>query len=158
MAAPVASTRGVPAGTKLKDGYSTKIAFATALTIAFWEKTVQPPGYDGGEPIENTTMHNTLWRTLRSRALLTATPHTVKAAYDPNCYSGIQSLINVETTVTCSFPDGATLAFYGFLQKFEPDAHEEGKMPEATVTVVPTNWDPVNQVEAGPTLTPHSGT
>jgi hypothetical protein len=158
MAAPVTTTRGSPAGQKLKDGFSTKIAFASNPTIEFWEKTVQPAGMDGGEPIDQTTMHNIAWRFTRPRALKTLTVHTTKAAYDPDFIPDIFALINREDSVTDIFPDGSTLAFYGFLQKIEFDQNEEGKQPECTVTIVPTNYDYVNNVEAAPVFVPAAGT
>lgn len=158
MAAPTPTARGTPSGIKLKDGYQSLITFAASTTISLWEKTVTPPGLDGGEPVVQTTMHNTQWRTMAPRALITMTPHTFTAAYDPAVYSSILSLLNVETTVTVTFKDGSTLAFYGFLQKFEPAAMSEGTQPEATVTICPTNFDYVNKVEAAPVLTSVSGT
>jgi hypothetical protein len=150
MAAPTPTARGTPSGIKLKDGYQSLITFAASTTISLWEKTVQPPGLDGGDPV--------VQRTMAPRALITMTPHTFTAAYDPAVYSSILSLLNVETTVTVTFKDGSTLAFYGFLQKFEPAAMSEGTQPEATVTICPTNFDYVNKVEAAPVLTSVSGT
>lgn len=160
MAAPVATTRGTPAGIMLKDGYKSLITFARLTTASFWEKTVQPVGIDGGEPIEQTTMHNSAWRTTAPRSLMTLTPFTVKAAYDPNFLntSQVQSLINQPDTITQRFADGTTIAFYGYLQKFEPAEMSEGAQPEATLTIVPTNFDHVNKVEAGPVITSVSGT
>lgn len=158
MAAPVPSVRQTPVGIKLKDGFSTKITFAADPDVSFWEKTVKPPGIDGGDPIEQTTMHSIAWRQMAPRQLRTLTESTTKVAYDPAVYSQIVALINVETTVTVTFPDGSTLAFYGFLQKFEMDDLQEGTQPEATVTLTPTNFDPVNHVEAAPVLTSVPGT
>lgn len=158
MAAPAASVRSQPAGIKLKDGYKTVITFAADVDIEFWEKTVKPPGIDGGDHIEQTTMHNTSWRTMAPRSLRTLTESTTKAAYDPVLYTSILALINLETTVTVRFPDGSTLAFYGYLQKFEPDDLAEGTQPEATITITPTNFDPVNHVEASPVLVAVAGT
>lgn len=158
MAAPATTVRQTPAGIKLDDGYSTKIAFAADPDVSFWEKTVQPPGIDGGDAIETTTMHNTTWRTMASRALKTLTEASCTAAYDPNVYNNILSLINVETSVTVHFPDGSTLAFYGFLKTFEVNEHTEGEQPEATITITPTNYDPTNKVEEAPVLTSVAGT
>ncbi len=159
MAAPATTVRGTPAGIKLDEGFPTKIAFSRLPTASFWEKTVQPPGVDGGEPVETTTMHNLVWRTQNPRVLKTLMPHTTKVAYDPNWYNQIVStLINQAGSVTVRFPDGSTLDYFGYLQKFEADQIEEGKQPEATVTIVPTNWDPVNHVESAPVLTSVSGT
>lgn len=158
MAAPTPSARQTPAGIKLEDGHSTLIAFAADPDVSFWEKTVKPPGIDGGEAIETTTMHNTNWRTMVSRQLKTLTPCSGKAAYDPNVVNNLNDLINVQTTITIHFPDTSTLAFYGFLQSVEFDEMSEGTQPELSYTIVPTNYDPVNKVEAGPVLTSAEGT
>lgn len=158
MSAPATTARQTPAGIKLDDGYQTKIAFAADPDVSFWEKTVKPPGLDGGSPIDTTTMHNTTWRTMAARALITLTESTVNAAYDPNVYNNILALINVEGAITVRFPDGSTLSFFGFLQKFEPNDNAEGEMPMAAVTITPTNYDPVGKVEAAPVLTSVAGT
>lgn len=158
MAAPTPTPRVTPLGIYLDDGFSTKITFAADTDVALWEKTVTPPGIDGGDPIETVTMHNLIWRPKRPRQLKTLTDCTFTAAYDPVIYTQIVALCNVETTITVTFPDGTTVAFYGFLQKVEPGELTEGEFPELTATIVPTNWDPVNHVEAGPALASVAGT
>lgn len=159
MVAPVAALLDHdPAGITLKDGYQTLITIAADPDISFWEKTVQPPGLDGGDPIDTTTMHNSTWRTLSPRALITLTECTLTVAYDPDAYNQIQDVLNTETTFTVTFPDGSTLAFFGFLRLFEPQSAEEGAQPEANITIQPTNYDPVNKVEAGPVLFDVEGT
>ena len=158
MAAPTPTVRVTPTGIKLKDGFRTLITFAADTDVEFYEKGVKPPGIDGGDAIPQTTMHNTAWRTMAPRQLKTLTESSVTCAYDPLVYTSILNLINVETTVTVTFADGSTLAFYGFLQKFEPGELKEGEQPEATVTITPTNFDPTNKVEAAPVLTNVVGT
>ncbi len=159
MAAPATTVRIAPAGIKLDEGFSTKIAFARAPSVSLWEKTVQPPGIDGGESVETTTMHNTAWRTMNARVLKTLTPMTFKAAYDPNVYNTIlNDLVNRNGSITVRFSDGSTLDFYGYLQKFEPAEIQEGAQPEANCTIVPTNYDPAGKVEASPVLTSIAGT
>jgi hypothetical protein len=158
MAAPALSARSTPSGILLPDGYQTLISFTANTSVSFWEKTVKPPGVDGGDPIQETTMHNTAWRTMAPRALKTLTESTCVCAYDPNLYNQIVSLINVRTSITVHFPDGSTLVFYGFLQKFEPSEMKEGDQPEATVTICPTNYDPSAHAEASPVLTSVAGT
>jgi hypothetical protein len=158
MTAPAPTVRGTPLGIKLPDGYQALVTFAVDTDISLWEKEVTPPGIDGGEPIDTTTMHNTVWRTTGPRSLSTLTPMTFTAAYDPDVYDEILAIRNVETTVTVTFADGSTLAFYGYLQKFDPGPLAEGTPPEATVTVVPTNYDPVAHTEEGPIMTEVSGT
>lgn len=157
-AAPAPTTRQAPAGIKLKDGFSTKITFARVPAIRFWEKTVKAAGIDGGDSVPQTTMHNLAWRTFAPRQLKTLTEMTTKVAYDPYVYTDILSLINVEDTITVRFPDGSTLAFYGYLKMFEPEELVEGTQPEASITIVPTNFDPANKVEASPVLTSVEGT
>lgn len=158
MTAPVATARVTPDGIKLDDGYQTLVTFAADPNVRLWEKAVTPPGIDGGDAIETTTMHNTTWRTMAPRALRTLTQHTFTAAYDPAIYTQILSLINVRTTITVTFPDTSTLAFYGFLQLFEPGEMTEGEQPEATVTITPTNYDPAAATEEAPVLNSAEGT
>jgi hypothetical protein len=158
MAAPTPTARISPTGIKLKDGYQALITFAVDPDCALWEKTVKPPGIDGGDPIEQTTMHNITWRTRAPRSLKTLTEGSFKAAYDPICYTQLLTIVNVETTITVEFADGSTVAFYGFLQNFDPDELVEGTQPEATCTICPTNFDHVNKVEAGPALSSVVGT
>jgi len=159
MTAPASTTRSTPSGKYLDDGYSTKIAFARDADVEFWEKTVKPPGYDGGDAIDTTTMHNVTYRTFAARALKTLTESSLNVAYDPAVYTSIlNNLINQEGSITVHFPDGSKLDFYGYLRTFEPADNAEGEFPEATINITPTNWDPVNDVEAAPVLTSVSGT
>lgn len=156
--APSAGTRSTPTGIKLDDGHRTLVAFAANPAISFWEKTIKPPGLDGMDEIDTTTMHNVRWRTNAPRQLVKMTTFTMVAAYDPNLYNTILTLLNIETTVTVIYPDGSTLAFYGYLRTFEPNELKEGEQPEATITVVPTNQDPTTGAEESPVLTSASGT
>ncbi len=159
MAAPATTARGTPAGKMLKDGYRTVIASSLLPTVSIWEKSVKPPGLDGGEAIPQTTMHNVAWRTFAARSLKDLTPITFKGSYDPNCVNQLMSLVNDDSgSWTVTFRDLSTLDFFGYLQKFEPDELVEGTQPEATVTIMPTNWDRTNGVEAAPVLTSVSGT
>jgi|SRR6185503_17184699 len=158
MSAPVATPRGAPSGIKLKEGHAIKHTFGRNATIELWEKGVKPPSVDGGEPVDQTTQHNVTYETMAPRTLIKNGPVTFKCAYDPSIYTTIMNHVNVEDTCTETFPDGSTLAYFGFLQKFEPDDVEIGKQPEATVTIIVTNWDYVGKVEAGPVMTSVAGT
>lgn len=152
--APTPVARTDPAGTKLDDGYRTLVAFTADPDASFWEKSITPPGMDGGDEIDTTTMHNDTYRTKAPRALVTMTPFSMTVAYDPALYTSILTLINIPTTVTVHYPNGGSLAFYGYLRAFEPDALVEGTQPEATITVVPTNQDPTTGDEEDPVYTP----
>ncbi len=143
MTPPTPSARGTPNGRRLGDGYQTVVAFASNPTAAFWEKSINPPGVEGDAPNDTTTMLNTNWRTRSPRHLKTLTDFSMTALYDPKIITLLVTQINKPDTVTIHFPDGSTLAFYGFLKAFKPGTLEEGKIPEATVDVCCTNQDPV---------------
>lgn len=158
MASPPFTPRQQPTGFKMGDGYRTVIAMANAPAISFWEKSVKPFGYDGGEPIDTTTMLNNRWRTFQPRALITATPITGKAGFDPEVLLTIQAQINVQQAFTTWFPTDDAWAFWGFLYKFDVEEQEEGKFPMANFEIRPTNWDPIRLVEAGPAIQNRTGT
>ncbi len=157
MAAPTPTARGTPGGIKLRDGFSSKITFATAPTVALWEKTVKPPGMDGGDSVPQTTMHNTVYKTKAPQQLKELTDSEFTAAYDPICYTTLLSLINVLTVITVAFPDGSSLAFFGYLQKFIPGELKMGEQPEAQCTIVATNMD-TSVAEQSPVETDVAGT
>lgn len=157
MAAPVATARGTPSGLKLKDGYQSMITFASAPTIGLWEKTVKPPGMDGGDKIDTTTMFNNDLRTYEPRQLVTMTPGGATCAYDPGALTTILNLINRKDTITVRFTDGSTWSFFGFLKSFAPGDLAEGAMPEATVEIEPTNVD-ATDIERLPTVVSVTGT
>lgn len=140
----------------LRDGHSTTISL-TGAGVTFWEKTVQPPGLEGGEPIDTTNMRNTVWRTSAPRRLKTATPCEATVSYDPTTYTSIREAINVNQQITVTFPDGGTIAFYGFLKTFTPEALQEGQEPSARITIIPTNTD-TDGAESAPVITGGSGT
>lgn len=135
------TARGTPGGTVLDDGFSTLVTFATDTEVELWEKTVKPPGVDGGEPISTSTMHNTKYHTSALRTLMKLTDGSFTCAYDPAVYTAIVALINVDDTITITFPDATHVSFYGGLTKFEPSEHQEGEQPEASCTFVINSYD-----------------
>jgi len=131
--------RGTPSGDYLRDGYQSLVAIGADTNIKLWEKQVTPPGVEGGDAIDITTMWNYDWRTFAPRSLKTLTEMTFTAAYDPAVYDEIVAAINVNDENTVYFPDGSSITFWGYLKNFTPGANAEGAQPEATVTIVPTN-------------------
>jgi len=159
MAAPAPTARATPGGIALRDGHSTLLTCALDDDIEFWEKEVQPIGFDGGDAVDTTTMHNTTVRTKASRTLIDVTEATTNAAYDPGVLDSILAILNVETTWTITFPDGSTWAFFGYLRVANPQSVAEGAQPEIAINIQPTNTDPANGwVEAVPFLTNVAGT
>lgn len=158
MTAPVATIRQQPVGRQLPKGYQTLITFASSPTIAFWEQEVTPPGLDGGDSTDTTNQFSDTWVTKSPGTLVELTDMSVKVGYDPKVIVNVASLINVTTTVTIRFPDGSTIAAYGYLKSFAPGALTRSGFPDATITIVFTNMDPVTCVEEGPVYTAGSGT
>ena len=158
MSAPADTTRIESSGIKMKDGYQSLIAPAADSNIAFWEMDTGLPGLDGGDAIDNTTQHNATYRTKRARALITMTEFTVTAAYDPDLYNEILAILNVEGAWTVTFPDLSTVSFFAWLRLFNPAGLVEGTMPECTITIEPSNWDPVANAEEALVLTSVAGT
>jgi len=156
---PSATARGNPhtADIPLFDGYSTKITLALNDDIAFYEKSVTPPGLEGGDPIDTTTMHNVTWRTKAPRSLVELEAFTLTVGYDPILYTEILAAINRRDTITVTFSDGSTIAFYGFVQNFKPNDCAEEAMPDASITIVPTNQTSAG-IETAPVVVEVAGT
>lgn len=141
MAAPTPDTRQSPTGIKLIDGYQSLITFSTEPAINLWEKQVTPPPVEGGEPIDQTTMHNIRWRSQAPRSLINLGQSQMVVAYDPGALTAIIEMINLVQTITVAFSDGSTIAFYGWLRSFTPAALVEGTQPEATCIIEPGDQD-----------------
>lgn len=126
----------------LTDGYQTLISFSIAITVNFKEKDVMPPGLDGNGEIDTTTMRNSRWRTKQPKHLVTADDMKVTVQYDPIIYQTVvNTLLNQNGTIIVSFPDGSTLEFWGWVDKFIPAALKEGEFPLADITIHPSNQD-----------------
>ncbi len=158
MAAPTPSARSTPVGRKAPDGYRTTISFSKFLTVAVWEKDVKPPGIDGGEPIDTTTMLNDLWRTMAPRQLKKLEPISANCAYDPDDYPRLISMCLEEQVCTVRMPNGGTIAFYCYINKVDPQDNKEGEQPMISLSIIPTNEDPSDRTEQGPVYTPAAGT
>ena len=140
------------------DGMRTVISL-TGAGVTFFEKSVTPPGIDGGDANDTTTMRNSVWRTRAPRKLVTMTPLTAKVAYDPALYNTILAQINLNQQISVTFLQGGTyagilaggtLTFWGFLRSFTPDDNTEGAQPTATITIEPSNMN-ASGVETAPT-------
>lgn len=158
MGVPVTTVRVDPVGRRLEDGYRSLITFAADPNVSLWERTVKPPGIDGGDSIDTSTMHNDVWRTKASRALKELTDAGMECGYDPVVYDQIVALCNVETSITILFSNNDTLAFFGYLKSADTNDLAEGEFPTLTCVVVCTNTDPADGSEAGPNYITAAGT
>lgn len=158
MAAPTATARQTPVGRKLENGKTIKITFSADPDVSLFEISITPPGADGGDPIDTTTQWNVAKRTKSPRNLHDTTDGAAVCAYDPNVLSQLYAMINVPQTITYLYWDGSTEYHYGYLRSFAKNEMSEGNMPTMNVTIVHTNWDHVNDVEAEPGVTSVAGT
>lgn len=124
----------------LTDGFSTIINMPQA-GITLFEKEVTPPAVDGGGPNDTTTMRNTNWRTKQPKRLKTLSEMKGKVAYDPAFYNTVVANVNVNQALSVRFSDGSRIGFWGWIDKFTPDAIKEGEQPTAEITIQCSNQD-----------------
>jgi hypothetical protein len=158
MSAPAATVRQAPTGIWLDSGHSTKITLANNPSISFWEKTVTPPGFDAGDAIDTTNMHNVRYVSKAPQPLIDMTDISGTCSYDPGVLTQIEAIMGIHTTVTVTHPDGTTWAQYGFLKSFTPQENSRNNQPMANYTIVITNYDRTGHVTAGPTVVSVAGT
>lgn len=138
---------------RLDDGFSTTITLENLPTVKLFETEVKPPGYDAGGPIDTTTMRNTAYRTAAPKKLKSLSNMTSTVAYATEALGELWSQIGVNQIITVHFSDHSTIAFYGWIDKFEPGQHKEGAQPTATLTIQPSMRNNQDEEEA-PVYTP----
>lgn len=161
MADPVAAARVDPFGVgkrPLHNGFSSFISFSADPDVGLFERAVQPPGIDGGDPIDVTTMFNDRVRPKAARHLVEGTSARMRVGYDPDDLVAIEDLINAEGSVTLTFPNGTQMVFWGWLKSFTPQEYEDGVFPEAECEIVFGNWDPNNCIETNFIISQSNGT
>ena len=131
------------------DGFSTIITLGGDPVLTLVEVAITPPDEDTGGPIDVTNMRQIQWRTAVPKKLVSMNPFTFTAAYDPKAYGRFVSVMKKNQNITVTFPDGNTMQFLGYYDKFKPNQNKEGERPTAEVTVVPTNLANAG-VEVGP--------
>jgi hypothetical protein len=142
---------------RITDGFSTIISFADFATVKFYEAEVTPPGMDAGGPNDTTTMRNTTYRTRQPKKLKSLSSMTLVAQYDSAVFAtsgsgSVWAMIGKNQLITVTWPDGATFAFWGWLDKFIPNQIKEGEPPTATVTIEPSNMN-ASFAETAPVFT-----
>lgn len=125
----------------LQDGFSTVFNFSLVPAISLWERRVKPPAIDGGGPIEEATMYSESWRVRSPKSLATLTEMTATCAYRVQAYS--EFFVNMQQIgiMTVTFPDGSTLVFHAWLDKFDPQELVEGESPNVVITIFPSMQD-----------------
>lgn len=154
--APV--TRVTPVGDRLKKGYRSTIAFELDPDVSIWEIEVTPPGLDGGEMIDTTTMFNTTFETMEPNTLMKVTDGGMRVAFDPVCYDQLFALINQKGIITTKFSNGDSISDYGILRTFQPDGMVRNGMPTANCVISYTNTHPTTGAEVAPDYITSAGT
>lgn len=139
--------------TPLRDGFSTLISLTNLPGIAIFERETTPPPLDGGGPIESASMRATAWRQKDPKTLKGMGSMTLTVMYSTGAYAAIAGQINQNQSITLTWPDGATLRFYGFIDKFAPSGHSEGNLPTAQMTIEVTFRHPTTGAEVAPIFT-----
>ena len=127
-----------PSGNMLTDGFSTIISCTANPSIKMWEMEVDPPSIEGGGGKQVSTMRNTAWHTMAPNVLKKLGEGGAKVGFDPAVYSQIVALINVNTSWTITYPDGATEVFLGWMDSFKRNTFTEGEVPTADVVFIPS--------------------
>lgn len=138
---------------RLDDGFSTIFTLENAPTIKLYERDVTPPSLGNGGPIETTTMRNIAWRTSAPKQLKTAGQITAICAYATSVIPVLQEQLGINQRITVTFPDGATMMFWGWMDAFTPAQMAEGTQPTANVVFHPSNRD-TDGAEVAPLYTP----
>lgn len=132
----------------MEDGFATKIDFTgLGAGTTFFAQTVTPPPMTAGGANDVTSMENTQWRTKASKKLIDMGDVQATGFYSASLYSSLVSQLTVNQEITITFPletgetTAATLVVYGWLDAFEPQAHEEGSAPQANITIIISNRD-----------------
>jgi hypothetical protein len=137
---------------RIDNGFSTTLSFSLNPTLEFYEVEVQPPGWEGGDPINTTTMRNTLLETFTPASLQTLTEITISAAYTSDIFhltTGVKEMINKNQEITVTLPDGATFKFWGFIRGWNPPTHTKNVRPMASFRIAPSNTN-ASKVETLP--------
>jgi hypothetical protein len=132
------------------DGHSTIIELLGFGGITLKEKTVTPPGYDGGGPNDTTNMRLKVLRTKQPKKLKSLDKTNALVFYNADQLQLYLLAINVVQYIRVTFPDGNRVKFYGWLNTFKHAEHKEGEPPCATIEIEPTNQDPANGNESLP--------
>ncbi len=155
---PSPTVRQAPTGRRIPDGFITYITFASQPALGVWEVKAKPKGGDGGEPIDISTMHNVRFHTMYPRSLVKHTDSVTSCGIDPDAISLLDTQLDKPDTITTTFPDGTSDAYYGYLQKYEFTEFSIGEFPMVNLTIMPMNYDATNNNEQGPVYSPAAGT
>jgi hypothetical protein len=108
----------------------------TIGAVTFLEKSVTPPGADGGDPLDITDMSTTGNKRKAPRTLTEITPGSATVVYNPANIAAILAAVNTSASVHIDYPDGSKETFTGWLRSFTPsELTVDGEQPTADIVV-----------------------
>lgn len=119
----------------IKQGHGTTFTFGDYPEVVLEEKSVTPPGYTGGDPVDTTTMRNTEYKTSIPQQLKEGQDASGTVVYHISQLSNIMDMINDNQLITVTFSDSSTVAFWGWVADFVPNEVTPTEQPTATITI-----------------------
>lgn len=158
MAAPSVTSRTLPTGYKLPEGFKAAIAFSLRPGLNVWETEVAPAGVQVPD-IDISSHLNTTWRQKWLSALKEAKDVSFVAGYDPDEMDNIIFLVGAQSgSFTIHAPQNTKYAYWGAMKDLTFQPWRPGQFPLLNGVNVVTNYDTANRVEAGPSTTFAAGT
>ena len=137
---------------KITDGSGTTLTWATSSSFVVSKTEIKPYGLDGGGRVETTTLENTIWETASPKKLKKCTALTFEGLFDPALLAAAP--VNVNDTITITYPDGSHDVVRGWLDKWEPGTIKVGDKTTCSGTIEISNQN--GGTETGPAFTPAS--
>jgi hypothetical protein len=131
----------------LESGFPTFFTFSTVPAIPLYIKSIKPFGLDQGGETDVTTMdaprdaNGKAWRQFAPKMIRRLTNATVTWAYKASAFSNTNLLasLGINQLITLTFPNGATYAIWGYIDKAEPgELSVDENQPTLEGTLVPT--------------------
>lgn len=115
----------------LTDGQGIRIVLVNQ-GLVFYEKSVQPSGVEGGDPINITTNDNTAYESQAPRTLRMRMQSQSVVTYDSTDKAAYEAAVDQSDSIRIDYPDDTTELYVGWLRSFIPDSAENGSQPQAT--------------------------
>lgn len=117
-------------------------AVGTGLTVGsipLCNVQLSSVGLDGGEPIDNTCLTNTLFVTKQPQALVEVPDIAFTCDYHPEDLALLKAEINKNQELQIVFYGLGTLTYWGYLRSFTPNQVGRGEAWRASGVIVVTN-------------------
>jgi hypothetical protein len=142
-----------------EDGFGTIVTIDGVADLKFEEVETQPPGYEGGGAINTTTHRNgpSVGIKLRTNAPKKTTGIgniALKVVYKTACDPVIRGLLKVVKLYTLTYPDGATMQLWAWLDDFKPGSNKDQEQPTADILIIPALRNPTTGLVVAPIYTP----